>query len=268
MKFRFRLKPYRSKYLTLVPYDRDLLNEAKQQFWRERYQLGFQDLTTNTQVEVFKINSGKKFETFAFIDISDKYDHKDVSKVFLDFLLNHRSQLSHKIQIDVDCIDEGMIPAIVQAFELSTYNLSIYTTAAKETHPLQAAGAEVVFVGGENIGRRYKAQVAEQQIITKYQREAMDLVNGPANKVDADYLVKWIKGKVQSSSLKVKVLNKTAMAKKGLHAVLAVNRGSAIEPAFIIAEHRGAPNSDTGTIGLVGKGVTFDTGGLSIKPSN
>jgi leucyl aminopeptidase len=107
----------------------------------------------------------------------------------------------------------------------------------------------------------------EEQTITKYQKEVMNLVNAPSNKLETTHLVQWIRSKGRASGMKVTVLNKTAMLKKGLHAVLAVNRGSEVDPAFIVVEYQGNKNSDATTIGLVGKGVTFDTGGLSIKPS-
>ncbi|MCL4124581.1 UNVERIFIED_CONTAM: hypothetical protein GTU68_036384 [Idotea baltica] len=85
--------------------------------------------------------------------------------------------------------------------------------------------------------------------------------------MNTDAIVKWIKTEAKKKSLKVSVLNKAQMKQKNLHAVLAVNQGSPEEPAFIIAEYKGNKSKDAKTIGLVGKGVTFDTGGLSIKPS-
>jgi leucyl aminopeptidase len=62
----------------------------------------------------------------------------------------------------------------------------------------------------------------------------------------------------------ITVLDKAAITKAGMHALLAVAQGSALEPRFIVIEHRG---SDAAPVVLVGKGVTFDTGGISIKPA-
>jgi leucyl aminopeptidase len=63
----------------------------------------------------------------------------------------------------------------------------------------------------------------------------------------------------------VTVLDKVAIAAEGMGALLAVNQGSATEPRFIVLEYRGA--GDSAPVALVGKGVTFDTGGISIKPA-
>jgi leucyl aminopeptidase len=62
----------------------------------------------------------------------------------------------------------------------------------------------------------------------------------------------------------VSVLNRAAIEKEGMGALLAVGRGSANEPRFITLEYQGA---DGAPIVLIGKGVTFDTGGISIKPA-
>ena len=63
----------------------------------------------------------------------------------------------------------------------------------------------------------------------------------------------------------VTVLDKAAIAAEGMGALLAVNQGSATEPRFIVLEYRGA--GDAAPVALVGKGITFDTGGISIKPA-
>jgi len=63
----------------------------------------------------------------------------------------------------------------------------------------------------------------------------------------------------------VTVLDREQMRKEGMGAVLAVAQGSQTEPRFIVLEYRGA--GDAAPVGLVGKGVTFDTGGISIKPA-
>ena len=62
------------------------------------------------------------------------------------------------------------------------------------------------------------------------------------------------------------MLNKEEILSLGLHALLAVNKGSENPPTFIIMEYK-PKGKVVKKVGLVGKGVTFDTGGLSIKPS-
>ena len=96
---------------------------------------------------------------------------------------------------------------------------------------------------------------------------ARDLANHPANICTPSYLAEQAKHLGKSGkSIKVQVLDEDEMSRLGMNTLLSVSRGSA-EPAKLIAlEYRGA-KKDTKPIVLVGKGVTFDTGGISIKPA-
>ncbi|MEM9823947.1 MAG: M17 family metallopeptidase, partial [Bacteroidota bacterium] len=80
-------------------------------------------------------------------------------------------------------------------------------------------------------------------------------------------LGEWAKQSGKTYGYKVRVLNEKQIAAKGLHALMAVNRGSEYPPRFIIAEYQPKLKSKKPLpkVGLIGKGVTFDTGGISIK---
>lgn len=94
-----------------------------------------------------------------------------------------------------------------------------------------------------------------------------DLVNGNADEVTPPYLAQQVKelGR-QYPEIKVTVFDKKRIEKEHLDLLLAVNRGSSLDPAFLILEYRGNPQSKDHTV-IVGKGITYDTGGLNIKSS-
>ena len=96
---------------------------------------------------------------------------------------------------------------------------------------------------------------------------ARDLVNDNADVVNSEYfekVVQWIiKGKKKVS---VEVLNRKEMQQKGLGLHLAVNQGSKNEPKLIIVKYNGNPKKDNYTA-FIGKGMTYDTGGLNLKPT-
>ena len=92
-----------------------------------------------------------------------------------------------------------------------------------------------------------------------------DLVSEPSNVLNPESYAKEIK-KLTKSGLKVKVLGEKEMEKLGMHSLLGVGQGSAYESQLVIMEWNGGKKSDK-PLGFVGKGVTFDTGGISIKPS-
>lgn len=92
---------------------------------------------------------------------------------------------------------------------------------------------------------------------------ARDLINSPANRVTPTYLYEVAKS-LSPKALKVHCLDTKQLQKLGMNGVLAVAKGSDEPPCFIVIEHlktKGSP------VVVIGKSVTFDSGGLSLKPS-
>ena len=95
-----------------------------------------------------------------------------------------------------------------------------------------------------------------------------DLVNTPSNKLTPLNLAKEAqKLAKQNPKIKVKILNEKQLAKEKLGAILAVGQGSSHPPCLISLQYK-SPKNNTPTIALVGKGVTFDTGGINLKSSS
>lgn len=97
---------------------------------------------------------------------------------------------------------------------------------------------------------------------------ARDLGNQPPNICHPSYIADQAKalGHAHEKHLSVKVLGEAEMKKLGMGAFLAVSQGSAQEGKLVIIEYKGGKKSDAPVV-LVGKGVSFDTGGISIKPA-
>jgi leucyl aminopeptidase len=93
-----------------------------------------------------------------------------------------------------------------------------------------------------------------------------DLGNLPPNVCTPSYLADQARELAKRYKMKVQVLEREDMKKVGMNTLLAVAQGSHEPPKFIVIEHRGA-GKDAKPVVLVGKGITFDTGGISIKPS-
>ncbi len=94
---------------------------------------------------------------------------------------------------------------------------------------------------------------------------ARDLVNGNADEITPQYLASCAQGLAHEyAKIKTTIFDKKRIEKEGLALLLAVNRGSALDPAFIIMEYKGNPKAKDNTV-IVGKGITYDTGGLNIK---
>jgi leucyl aminopeptidase len=95
---------------------------------------------------------------------------------------------------------------------------------------------------------------------------AKDLGNLPPNVCTPSYLAAQARELAQHYRMKITVLERADMQRLGMHTLLSVAQGSAQPPKFIVLEHRGGPKTMK-PVALVGKGITFDTGGISIKPA-
>jgi leucyl aminopeptidase len=95
---------------------------------------------------------------------------------------------------------------------------------------------------------------------------AKDLGNLPPNVCTPTYLAAQARELAKRYRMKVTVLERADMERLGMHTLLSVAQGSAQPPKLIVLEYHGGPKSRR-PVALVGKGVTFDTGGISIKPS-
>ena len=94
-----------------------------------------------------------------------------------------------------------------------------------------------------------------------------DLVNTPHNSMKATDLAQAAQDVAKAVGLKCTVFTEKELQKEGFGALLAVNQGSDIPPRFVILEHN-AEKKNLDTVCLVGKGITFDSGGISLKPAD
>ena len=112
-----------------------------------------------------------------------------------------------------------------------------------------------------------KAQIQELENITKAVFKARDLVNTPVSHLNAEQLAAAVVQMGAEAHFDVKVLEETQIETLKMGGLLAVNKGSIDPPTFTIAEYKPKDAMNKKPIVLVGKGVVYDTGGLSLKPT-
>jgi len=120
------------------------------------------------------------------------------------------------------------------------------------------------------VGSRIEARQAERgffqaSAIGAGMALARDLGNLPGNVCTPSYLAEQANKLAKQSKMRAQVLERAEMAKLGMSALLSVAKGSQQQPKFMVLHYHGAPKSDRPVV-LVGKGVTFDSGGISLKP--
>ena len=96
---------------------------------------------------------------------------------------------------------------------------------------------------------------------------ARNLTNEPPNVLTPNELANRTSTMAKEVRLECEIWDKAKIAELGMGGLLGVSQGSAEPPQFVILRYRGAPDSGKG-MALVGKGITFDTGGISIKPAH
>ena len=105
------------------------------------------------------------------------------------------------------------------------------------------------------------------QIVAEGVCLARDLGSHPANEMTPSILAERASEMARATGLRCDILDETRMASEGMRTLLAVAKGSAEPPRFIVLEHDGGRRDDAPVV-LAGKGITFDSGGISIKGSD
>jgi leucyl aminopeptidase len=149
---------------------------------------------------------------------------------------------------------------------LSQYRFTQHMTEKKNGEDGRELEKVSIVVMGEETAQQAKEGAAAGVQIAEAVNWARDLVNQPANYATPSILADEARRMAKTYGLKFQALGPAEMRTLGMGALLGVAQGSAQEPRFIILEYNGR-SDDPAPIVLIGKGLTFDSGGISIKPS-
>ncbi|MCZ6601943.1 MAG: leucyl aminopeptidase, partial [Planctomycetota bacterium] len=154
--------------------------------------------------------------------------------------------------------------AFAEGIHLGSYRFDPYKTGANEKKavPLRSA---TLFLPGRKGARQAASAAHLGEVVATSANLARDLGNTPSNDATPSYLARTAQGIARKRKLSCRVMNEAEMKRLRMGALLGVARGSREKPRFIILEHRGK-RAAAETIVLVGKGITFDSGGISLKP--
>jgi len=157
---------------------------------------------------------------------------------------------------------------ISQAIQEASYRFNQLKTAkGKEAARRQCTVKRVSLLSGSaKNDTAMRTGIQEACAIANGVSLAKDLGNLPGNLCTPSYLANQAKKLGKTHKLKVKVLDETKMKALGMGALLSVSRGSREPARLIVMEHQGGQRSDAPVV-LVGKGLTFDAGGISLKPA-
>lgn len=240
----------------LLPFEKDkldksLLNKVSGLNFEPEISLGAKDLTTfyhpETQKKIFILGLGE-----------DKERHKSYL-FFRSFIYQQRSKNLFKVDVLCDHLDDDQLFNAVIGLQKGLMNVGVFkTNGNKFIEP------EITIVLNKK-----RHELAKSAVITaETQMSIMHLVDHPSNIKTPEYIGNFARESGKKYGYDVKVIDHKQLKKMGMEALLSVGQGSANPPVFIIMEHKPkGSKSKNPVVGLVGKGVSFDTGGISIKPS-
>lgn len=152
-----------------------------------------------------------------------------------------------------------LLQTAVEGVIYASYSFSKYKSSAK-AHVLP----EVIFVSSDT--KNFQARISYTQKLMESVFFARLLANEPANILTPDAFAKICKKELSSRSVKMTIWNEKVLKTKKMGGILAVGGGSDNKPRMIIMQYRSAKRNAP-HVAVVGKGVCFDSGGISIKPA-
>lgn len=195
------------------------------------------------KIHLHEINSlGANFKTIINTD-------KNIKKV------NIFPKLNFKIQ---NISDENFVHEFIFGFELKSYSFEKYISKKKSN--FQSLELTIPNLNSFKMNYNYFSAIKEGIFL------ARDLVSEPPNVLNPKRYTEEIK-KLSKLGLKVEILNEAKLKKLGMNALLGVGQGSQNESFLVVIKWIGAKNNFGKPLAFVGKGVCFDTGGISLKPA-
>lgn len=200
---------------------------------------------------------GTKGNRIYALGLGEEKEAAKIGEAFRKLCFDNKKHWKESIQVYAEHLSVKEVKKAAIGFEMAAYEIGQFKSKKEDTKELAIA-----FATTKDISLLLKESKETGETINRIKA----LIDAPANQKTPKYLGDWALNSAKQTNFKCTVFNKEQLEKQGFSAVLAVGQGSVNPPVVIVMEHIAKPGAKI-DIGLVGKGVTFDTGGLSIKPS-
>jgi len=196
------------------------------------------------------------------LGLGEEHDLNKAHQAFRSLAHHHHKNWSEGIQVDCRHLPQGIAHEAALGLTLSTYQMGSFKTGT-EPKAFYSEEFEVDIIGEveeDKLQEAYHTGEAMKRIIA--------LVDAPANQKTPEFLAHWAEDSAKAYNYSCEVFRKGKLTEDGFGAILAVGQGSVNKPVLIKMEYKPDGLDSKGpALALVGKGITFDTGGISIKGS-
>lgn len=214
----------------------------------------------------YTLDSDLKARLFIGLGKEEKIDFEVLRKTFFkvagELLKNKAGEVELNIPKLNNLCNYRIASAIAEGMLQAAYKYDRFKSERKDV-------PELIVNYNPIKGKEHRAEKGVNEAVKLMEAVclARDLVNQPANVIYPETLAQTAKDKLESKGVKVSVYGKKEIEDLKMEAFLSVARASAKEPKLIVMEYYNNPESDE-KIALVGKGLTYDSGGYAIKPAD
>ncbi|EAT59447.1 leucyl aminopeptidase [Chlorobium ferrooxidans] len=259
------LKKEAQKLLAGLELDHKVLKDFKAEAGEVVLLYGGSGKCKASRIALFGIGDAKTLDDWrkGAISIASRAVELKIAKLAVDFSAIERiaGETGESVSTLAETFVTGSFAGLYRFERLKSGKLD-KKRAAEKTKEL----AELVLRAGASVLDAAERGVEAGRIVGSCQKMARDLVNLPGNHLQAEDISKAAEESAKKYGYEVTVFHKKEIESLGMGGLLAVNKGSFFPPTFTILDYKpkGKPKA---VVALVGKGVTFDSGGISIKPS-
>ncbi|WP_047545613.1 leucyl aminopeptidase family protein [Psychroserpens sp. Hel_I_66] len=205
----------------------------------------------------YQLLYGKNGNRIYLLGLGEEKEASKLEETFRKLAFETQKYWNKTIQVYAEDLSEEHIKKSVIGLEMAQYQIGEFKSK-KEKEDKKT----VSFSSPKSINKVLEEGLYTGETINKIKA----LVDAPPNIKTPEYLGDWAKKSASEANYKCTVLKHAELKKQGFEAVLSVGKGSVNKPVVIITEYTPKKTKKV-DIALVGKGITFDSGGLSIKPS-
>jgi leucyl aminopeptidase len=180
-----------------------------------------------------------------------------IEEAFRALAFDTKKYWSDRIQVDVRHLSEPEIIKAAIGLKMADYKIGRYKSKVEEESEI-----EVFFVSEKDIESFVSEGFETADTINRIKA----LVDAPPNVKTPKYLGEWAKDSAEQYNYTCRLIEEKELEELGFKALLSVGQASVNKPVAIISQYK-AKGDDAIDLAIVGKGITFDSGGLSIKPS-